>query len=263
MSVLLPNFSQFYYGYEITAEPYNGYINVDEGTGEIAIEVPVGSYTLTELALSVQNALNTQGTLDYVVSINRATRRFTISANTAFDILANTGTNVGSSIYSLLGFTTAADYTGLSSYTGENPSGKCYQPQFLLQSYIGPDDWQQRNEAAVNVSASGTQVEVVNFGIAKFAQFDIKFITNKKMDGFVIRNNSSGLEDARDFLQSITSKNFFEFMPNVNAPNTFYKVLLESTPDYQDGTGYRLKELWDQGLPGIFETGILKVRVLE
>lgn len=263
MSILLPNFSQFYYGYEITAEPYNGYIDVDEGSGEVAIEVPVGSYTLTELVIAIRNAMNTQATLDYSVGVDRATRRITISASTNFDILANTGTHTGSGIYSLLGFSSAADYTGLASYTGQSASGKCYQPQFKLQSYVGPDDWQQRNEAAVNVSASGSQVEVVNFGIARFAQFDIKFITNKTMDGFVIKNNSSGLEDARDFLQSITSKNFFEFMPSVNAPNAFYKVLLESTPEYSDGTGYRLRELWDQGLPGIFETGVLKVRVLE
>lgn len=263
MSISVPFYSQFYYGYEITAEPYNGFIDVDEGAGELSIEVPVGSYTLTELAAAIRNALNTQGTLDYSVVIDRASRHFTISANSAFDILISTGIHSGNGIYSLLGLPSGADLTGLLTYFSTTPSGACYRPQFLLQSYVGPDDWQQRNEAAVNVSASGSQVEVVNFGIAKFAQFDIKFITDKKMDGSVIKNNQSGVQDARDFMQSITSKSFFEFMPSINAPDVFYKVLLESTTDYNDGTGYKLKELWDQGLPGIFETGVLKVRVLE
>ena len=263
MSILIPNFSQFYYGYEITAEPYNGYIDLNEGAGPIAVEVPTGSYTLTELVIAISGALNTQATLDYSVGLDRATRVITISASANFTILANTGVHTGNGIYNMIGFSTTANYTGAATYTGKSPSGKVYRPQFLLQSYISPDDWQQKNEAAVNVSASGSQVEVVNFGIAKFAQFEIKFITNKQMDGFVIRNNPTGLENARDFLQAITSKSFFEFMPSVNSPNTFYKSLLESTPEYSDGTGYRLKELWDQGLPGIFETGVLKVRVLE
>ena len=261
MSILLPNFSQFYYGYEVTAEPYNGYIDVNEGAGEIGVEIPVGSYTLTELVLAIREALNTQALLDYTVSVDRATRRITITGSSTFSILAGTGTHIGNGIYSLLGFA-AQNYTGAATYTGQSASGFCYEPQFKLQSYVGPDDWQQKNEASVNVSASGSQVEVVNFGVAKFAQFDIKFITNKLMDGFVIKNNTTGLEDARDFLQHITSKSFFEFMPNINTPDTYYKVLLESSQDYQDGTGYKLKELWDQGLPGIFETGVLKVRVL-
>lgn len=263
MSVLIPNFSQFYYGFQVTTEPYNGYIDIDEGAGEIGVEVAVGSYTLNEFALAIKEALDTQAVNNYVVSVDRATRRITISSTSNFEILANTGTHFGSSLLPTMGFSTSSDRSGDDSYTSDLFAGKVYHPQFYLQSYISPDDWQQRNEASVNVSASGSQVEVINFGIAKFCQMDIKFITNKLMDGVVIKNNSQGLEDARDFLRYITNKNFFEFMPNINQANTFYKVLLESTPDYSDGTGYKLKELWDQGLPGIFETGVIKLRVLE
>jgi hypothetical protein len=39
--------------------------------------------------------------------------------------------------------------------------------------------------------------------------------------------------------------------------------LLESSPDYSDGTGYKLKELFDKNLPDIYETGILKLRIVE
>lgn len=263
MSILIPNFSQFYYGFQVLAEPYNGFIDIDEGAGEIGVEVPVGSYTLDEFALVIREALDTQALNDYSVSVDRATRRITITSDSVFDILADSGTHSGASALPAMGFSVDSDLTGELSYTSDLFSGKCYRPQFYLQSYISSDDWQEKNEASVNVSASGSQVEVINFGLVKFTQMDIKFITNKLMDGLVIKNNSRGLEDVREFLQYITNKNFFEFMPNVNQPNTAFKVLLESTPDYSDGTGYKLKELWDQGLPGIFETGVLKLRVLE
>ena len=263
MSALLPNFSKFYYGFKVNAEPYNGYIDLDEGSGEISVEVPVGTYTLSELVTVVRQALLDQATLDYTVSVDRSSRFITISATSPFELLTFSGAHSGTSIFSLLGFNVLADTPSATSHTSVSPAGKAYHPQFLLQSYIGPDDWQQKNEAQVNVSSSGTSVEVVNFGIAKFAQFDIKFITNKSMDGVVIQNNPSGLDDARDFLRYITEKNYFEFIPNVSDVNTYYKVLCESMPDFQDGTGYKLKELWDKGLPGIFETGIINVRVLE
>jgi hypothetical protein len=262
MSALLPNHSKFYYGYKISAEPYNGYIDLDEGSGPISVLVPVGSYTLNEFVIAIQQALSTQAVLSYTVSADRETRRITISASANFSILSNTGTHSGSGVYSLIGFETSSNYTGSNSYSGIKPSGKCYTPQFLLQSYVGPDDWQEKTSAKVNVSASATSVEVVNFGLAKFAQFNIDYITNKTMDGVVIRNRSAAVEEVRDFLQYITAKNYFEFMPSEDDSNTFYKVLCESTEEYQDGTGYRLQEKYDEGLPGVFKTGIIKMRVL-
>lgn len=263
MSSQLKTFSKFYYGYRITAEPYNGYIDINEGSGEIGVEIPVGSYTLDELVDVIRESLLAQGTLTYSVSVDRDSRFITISADAPFSILSNTGSHVGSSIYSLIGFKVSSNYSSSTSHVGVAPSGKCYYPQFQLQSYIPSESWQNKNEASVNVASSGTSVEVVNFGIAKFIQMEIKFITNLKMDGHVIRNNSTGYEDAIDFLKFITNKNYFEFIPNESDSNTYEKVLLESTPDYNNGTGYKLKELYDKNLPGIFETGALVLRVVD
>jgi len=262
MSVLVPNFSQFYYGFQITAEPYNGFIDLDEGAGEISVEVPVGSYTFNEFVVAIQQALATQALLNYTVVGDRVSRLITISADADFDILSNTGSHTGSGIYSLMGFVTTSDYTGADTYTGINPAGKVYRPQFKLQSFIGPDDWQEKAQAKVNISASGTSVEVVNFGLARFMQFEIDYITNKKMDGLVIKNNPQGLTALRDFMSFITAKNYFEIMVDENEVNEFYKVLCESTPEYSDGTGFKLKERYDEGLPGIFKTGVIKLRVL-
>jgi hypothetical protein len=260
---MIYTYSQFYYGFQVVSEPYNGYIDVNEGSGEVSIAVPVGSYTLQTLADAVREALLSQGTLNYTVSVDRATRRFTIAADAPFSILINTGTHNDASIYTLLGFNGTANLTGFSTYSGDAYSGQAYVPQFKLQSYISPDDWQESNQASVNVASTGTTVEVVNFGLAKFIQFDIKFITNRFGDGLVVKNNHSGIEDARAFLQNITQKNYFEFMPDMSNPNFYYKVILESTPDYADGTGYKLKELFDKNLPDVYETGILKLRVIE
>jgi hypothetical protein len=179
MSVLVPNFSQVVYGYKVTAEPYNGFIDLDEGSGEISVEVPVGSYTFNEFVVAIQQALSTQAILNYTVVGNRESRQITISADGDFDILSDSGSHAGSGIYSLIGFETASDYVGGDSYTGANSSGKVFSPQFKLQAFIGPDDWQEKAQAKVNVSASGSSVEVVNFGLARFMQFEIDYITNK------------------------------------------------------------------------------------
>jgi hypothetical protein len=260
---MIYTFSQFYYGFKINAEPYNGYLDIDEGTGPIAIQVPTGSYTLDDLAKAIRESLLAQGTLDYVVFADRTNRRITISANLPFSILSFTGVHSGTSIYSLIGFNTLADSASALSHTSIRPAGKCYEPQFKLQSYISPEDFQETNQASVNVASIGTVVEVVNFGLAKFIQMDIKYITNRPSDGRIVKNNKTGLEDARDFLRYITQKNYFEFMPNINDANTYFKILLESSPDYSDGTGYKLKELFDKNLPDIYETGILKLRIVE
>jgi len=126
--------SKFYYGYKITAQPINGLINIDEGGGEITIDVPVGTYTLSTLVQAIRNALLTQATLDYTVGVDRDSRKLTISATSSFDLLTNTGTNVGSSIWSLIGFDTATDKTGLMTYTSDFASGSQYSPQFFYRT---------------------------------------------------------------------------------------------------------------------------------
>lgn len=262
---MIDSYSAFYYGYEITAQPYNGYINIDEGSGELQIEVPVGSYTLNTLVDGIRNALLTQATLEYEVTVDRVTRKFTISAPSNFDLLIASGSNLGSSIWSLIGFDTSADKTGQSSYTSDFPSGDAYFPQFPLQSYVSDDDFQGRNEASKNIAANGTTVEVINFGDAKFIEMDIKFITSRLdiADGVLIKKNPQGLEDARRFLKFVTKLNQFEFMEDKDAPGNFKRCIVESLPGFDDGTGYKLRELFNQNLRDIYETGLIRLRVVE
>ena len=260
---MIDTFSKFYYNTKITARPYNGYMDVNEGAGEFQVSVKNKDYTLNTLIIAIQNALNNQGTLSYSVSVNRATRKITISADAPFDLLTNTGSSVGQSIWNLIGFDTSQDLTGQTSYTSITPVGSVYYPQFKLQSYVDEKDYREINQAKKNVAARGNIVEVINFGEARFFEFNIRFITNVPMDGKVIKSNPTGVEDARDFLRYITALNEFEFMPDANDSDTFYKVLVESMPGYNDGTGYKLRENFDINLRDIYETGIITLRVVD
>jgi len=256
----LSTFSTFYYNYEF--DQYYKYINFKENGGsELTAEVEIGSYTPTEMATVIQDAMNTSGALTYQVTFNRSERTFTISLVGAgsFDLLISSGTS-DAKAFSIFGFS-GADRTSLSASTG-NTCGNEYNPQFILQDYISTNDFQKLISPTINKSASGA-VEVIRFGVEKFMQCNIKFITNKESGGDVIRYNPTGVANAQSFLQYLITKKPIEFMPDIGSRNTFQKMLLESTPDDQKGTGYKLKELYDKNLPGFYETGALIFRLIE
>ena len=256
---MIRTFSKFYYGFQVTQD--ERFISIDEGSGEILIEVSIGDYDSSELATAIQTALNANGTNTYVVSFDRSTRRYTISCDATFDLLIASSSALGQSIYGVIGFT-GADLTGLTTYTGDSDAGSEYQPQFQLQDYVPSDIFKRSASSTVNKTAKGT-VEVVRFGIEKFIELNIKYITDIPMDGKVVKNNPNGLSDAIAFFDNITEKVKFEFMPDENDVNTFQTVLLESYPGFNDGTGYKLRELFAQNLPDYYETGLMRLRVIE
>ena len=182
--------------------------------------------------------------------------------SSTFSLLVNTGTHSGTSCFTTIGFT-GADRTSASTYSGNNGAGSVYSPQFKLQSYISEEDWQQAADASVNKTASG-RIEVVKFGTEKFFQFNIEFANNIAQDcKSPILNNPTGVENLRDFMRYCTTRSPLEFMPDKDTPSTYFKIILEATPDYTNGTGYKLKELYDKGAAGYFETGVCKWRLIE
>lgn len=253
--------SRFYYGHEITSD--NFMIDFEEnGGGEITAELSLGSYTATEFMAEVKRALDAAGDNTYTVTFDRETRLVTIAADDDFDLLTFTGTHVGTAPWDLLGFSTAADHTGNDTYTGESPSGEQFYTQFVPQSYVGPEDLQKAVDATVHESASG-DVQVFRFGTNRFIEMNLTYITNRILNGSIIRDNATGVSDAQALLQYAVRKLRMEFMPDADDQDTFYKVLLESTPEDSKGVGYRLRELYGRGLPEFFETGVLRLRVLE
>jgi len=255
----LETFSVFYYDYEITED--NKYLNFDEGSGELTAIVALGDHSWTQLCLAVQSALNDVGTQVYTVTPNRSDRTVTIEGDTSnFTLKITTGVNASAAVFGLLGFT-GADVSGADTFTGNSQSGSEYYPQFILQDHISSDNSQRAVEGTVRKSASGV-VEVVRFGVETFVQMNIRFATNKAMDGKVIKSNATGIEDLQAFMQHLITKAPVEFMPNLNARNTFETLILESTRADRNGIGYELRELYNKGLPGFFDTGIMKFRVV-
>jgi len=256
----LETFSTFYTFPRL--DDTNRYFPFSEGGGQLNATLDVGSFTITELMGRVKAKLDFAGGLVYTVSFNRITRKVTISATGVFELLVATGSNASSSIFSDLGFT-GADRTGGSSYTGNIDAGSFYSPQFELQSFIDKNAFQKYVDPVVRESASGIP-EVVRFGVNKFYSFNIPFISSNSIgDGMIIINNPSGLADAISFMEFIVTKAPFEFMKDISNPNDFDTVILESTQISDKGTDFKLNELFSQGLPGVYETGEIVLRVIE
>lgn len=256
----LSTHSKWYFGHEITES--NLSLSFDEGSGELIAELDVGSYTLEEYAVEIARAMTAAGTQTYSAVVNRTTRKITISATSNFDLLITSGTTAGTTTFTLAGFN-GADVTGSNSYVGDSASGSVYTTQFICQDYVASSDFQGAADATVHKSATG-RIEVVKFGTESFFELSLKFVTDRSMpSGAPIRENLSGVSDLRTFMQYLISKNRLEFMPDEDTPGTYYNVILEKTSESDKGVAYKLKELYGRGLPGYFETGILKFRVVD
>lgn len=251
--------SLFYYGHTIDSSNYA--IDFNEGAAELQATLAIGEYTLTDFLAEVERALNAAGALTYVVSINRTTRIITIAAGSTFSLLVSTGTRSGSGAWPLLGYS-GADKTGTNTYAANTASGSSYYTQFILQDYIDSIHNVRTVEAVVNKSASG-KIEVVKFGTESFFEFSLKYINNFTMpSGAPIRTNLNGVANLTTLMNYLITKAPVEFIPDESNVNAYSKLLLESTPDNDKGLGFKLKELYDKGLPGYYETGMLKMRVL-
>lgn len=257
---MISTYSSFLFGFTITSE--NNALDLKEGAAApLACYVAVGQYTATTICQAIADALNAQGLLTYTVTFNRTTRAFTITTSSSFQLLGLTGTNTGSSIHLSIGLT-ATDLSSTANAITGAASGTLYAPQYWLQDYVSTDDWQQAVDATVNKTASG-RVEVYRVGTEKFSEFNLKWITDRTTTGSAITNNASGVANARSFMQFAVTKAPFEFMPDKNAPATFQTFILETTPTSSSGTGYKLDEQYERNLPGFFETGRLKLRLIE
>jgi hypothetical protein len=251
-------YSQFFYGFTVTQA--NNKIDFNEGSGEIQGNLAVGLYSLETFAQEVVRAMNAAGSQSYTATVNRVTRKISISALNSFTLLAGTGTRKGEGPWELLG--QSVDKSG-TTIEMDGPAGSIFTPQFSLQSYIAPDNWKESLKAVVNESAFG-DVEVVRFGTVRFTQFDVRFQTNRtQASGSPILNDANGVLHLRQFMEFAITKGLVEFMRDKNTPNQFVTVRLESTPESSQGVGFQLKEQYDRGLPEFFDSGILKWRVIE
>lgn len=110
----------------IYSQAGNNVIEIDEGSGDVITLMPRGTYKAIELSTDLQKKLNdnTNLALNYSVVYNSTTKKFTISANSTFDISWFTGDqsengSVNKSIGTIMGFTVTADDIGLTTYTSD------------------------------------------------------------------------------------------------------------------------------------------------
>jgi hypothetical protein len=253
----LITYPAFNYGHNVTSN--NNYINFSEGGPEISATIAVGSYTLGSFINAISVAMNAVGGQAYSISLNRLTRKITISAPSNFELLINTGSQNNISAYDLMGFT-GPDLLGSNSYEGDSASGSQYRPQFLLQGFVDFEDDQRKASAVVNESASGL-VQVSSYGDVKTMSCNITLATNITPQIEIIEN-PTGVSDLRSFMEYAINKYDLEFIPDaINNPSSNIRnCLLEKTPESKDGTAFILKELYARNLTGYFETGNIQFR---
>lgn len=234
----LTTLSVFYYG--TTIDSSNNKLDFNEGGPEIVATLNIGDYSLTEFVDEVERALNAAGALDYTVTLNRTTRKITVSATGVFALLCLTGSHSGTSVFTLAGFSILANKTGASSYVSDNGTGFEYRPQYPLKNYTALRDFRVKESSVVNVSVSGV-VQTIQFGDGARMRANVWVITDKtglKLDPFF--ENPSGVQAARDFLDFLITKAKIEFMEDVANRATFSTILLESSKADKDGTSYEL-----------------------
>lgn len=255
----LENHSKFYYGWQITNS--NKYIDFNDGAGVKTATLKVGYYSSNDLMIEIKKKMDALSTLDFTISFNRTTRKFTISSTSNFSLLFSTGPNAAQSTAELLGYQ-ATDKTGASSYLAESVSGYEYSTQFYIQSYKDTSTNRKAIDGTVNKSASGA-IEVIKFGNERFMEGEFLFITNIIQESIsIIRTNSSGREDFIQFIEWCTEKAPVEFIKNENDPSTFQTLVLESTPSDSKGLDYDLIEMYDRGLAQYYRSGVLKFRLI-
>jgi len=229
---------------------------------ELTATLNIGSYSMSELIIEAARALNAAGSKVYTVTLDRDTRIVTISSDDTLELLITSGANAGLSTYNLLGFN-GADLTGASTYDGDTAIGSTFEPQFRLQGFKDFDTNKEGIRPSINESADGT-VEVITFGTRQFLEFDIRYSTDLFMPKSApIRNNTTGIADLTTFLEFLITKANLEIMKDKTARSTFDVMLLESTKSNRSGVGYRIRERFDLGLQGFFDTGVLKFRKVQ
>lgn len=247
--------SKFYYGFKV--EEGADTFDFEDAGGTYSIQLEHGTYTLSGLFAELAQKMNAASTQVYTVTVDRRTRIPTISAPANFKLLPNSGAGQFSTVFPMLGWSTEADMEGANTYSGEFGAGSEYVTQFPLQSYVPTTI----NEKPVFGSKKRTitgQVEAARYGTEKFMECEMLFVTDiPQPPGSLIRNRPNGVEDLTRFLREAGKFGEVEFMPDENDAESFEVLILESTEYDSSGMGYKLREEYDEGLPGYYSSGKL------
>lgn len=249
----LNKYSAFYYGHTVNRQNRN--LNFkDAGISspeQYIAQVDIGSYTISQFANEIAKAMNSAGSQEYTITLDRVTRRITISAPANFELLIDSGNQKTISVFSLLGFTGSVDLTGSNSYESDSPSGESYITQTPLRNFSDFKDNKEKAEAVVKTTPRGI-VESIGYGVLERMSCDLPLITNFVPQRF-IRETATGVEEARAFMDYAITKSPMEFIEDYQDPNNFTTCILDRTRKSTKGVGYELREKTRQSLPGYYE----------
>lgn len=256
---MITTHSKFLYGIEVEAD--TSFIDFDDGTTTYAVEISSGAKTPDDLIDEIEEKMNEVGsTVSFTCSFNRSTRIFTISGSAAFDLLANSGTNAASGIYSVLGISGAADFTAVTSVVGTTAIGTVYSTQFKLQDYVPGSYNQMQRFSEVNKAASG-KTTIVTYGTDEIFEMSFKWLTDlSQPSGGPIRNGT--VSSFATMMRYMTLKKPFEFYPDESDSSTYYKLILDSSSESGSGTGFKINPKYGSNLVGYYETGVMRMRVV-
>nr|BFD58914.1 hypothetical protein CKG001_10210 [Bdellovibrio sp. CKG001] len=247
--------SVFYYGFFVDGTCDR----LDFQEGEVSLQAVLthGTYTMAGYIAEVVLKMNAVGGQEYSLSVSRLDRKPVISAANPFKLLCSSGAGQYASAFPVLGFDTEEDLEGANSYIGQNGCGKEYRVQFPLQSYVPSVN----NKKAVNGTKKKTatgRIEAARYGSESFMECEMLFITDiPQPAGSIIRSKGEGLREVREFLEYAITFGEVEFMEDENNPDEFEVLVLESTEADPAGMAYKLREEYDQSLPGYYATGKL------
>jgi hypothetical protein len=246
--------SLFLYNLQVTANNQSLDFKAASGGPTLQATVPIGYYSLTDLCTAVVKAMAAVDAVNtYTCTANRSfsggtQNRVTIATSGAFlSLLFSSGPRAASNIAALLGFT-ATDKTGATTYTGTSSCGTTLQPVWWGKDYRDPN-MLRTNFGSLNISANGTK-EAITYQIQQFIQVRFDY-----------EPYSAVANSWQPFLTWAIQQQPFEFTPQITDPNTVYNVTLESTDAAQDGLGYELVEMTADGLPFLYSTGTLVMRL--
>lgn len=131
----------------VTIDTTNNKLDFNIGASQLTATIASATYaigtsqaTTGSLCKAIYDAIvAAEAVGTYTVSYSRTTKLFTITRSAGtFQLLRNTGTNVATSIWTTIGFTTAANSTGALTYAGANTVEYAMTHTFDLGSSIQP-----------------------------------------------------------------------------------------------------------------------------
>lgn len=250
----LSDYGLFLYGYTVSSANFSLDFQAASLGPQITASLNYGTYSLTAILTEVGRAMSAADTNNtYTATADRTQsgglqNRIIISTSGShLSLLCTSGTNVSTSPWSILGFSTISDKTGSTSYTGQFTTGTTLRPTQYPYNYLSPTSI-QLPIAITNMSTSGNK-ETLTYSIQTYWQLQVKYILESDR-----KNNWAPM------MQWMMQGNLVEFTPNISSPTVFHEGWMEGNNGSSTGLGYSFKELLPD-FPNEYDTGLIKFRV--